>query len=175
MGNFIHRTLTFINAHFNGEIPQPELTVEDKVALKATREKVQTAAQEFEKYRLQSAASTLISMGRVGNQYLNEKEPWKLVKTEKEKAAAILYVSAQIVKAITVVSAPFIPATAEQLWQTLNLVGSVHASSWEDALKPLEAGHKIAKAKPLFKKIDVDEKELDEMLAEVREEMTKHA
>jgi len=175
-GNFIHRTLTFINAQFNGEIPQPQkLTAEDEAVLHAIREKVGTIAQEFEEAKLQSAANTLISIGRVGNQYLNEKEPWKLVKTDKEKAAAILYVAAQIVKAIAVVSVPFIPTTAEQLWQALNLNGSVHKSRWEEALKPLEAGHKIAKVKPLFQKIDADEKKLDEMLAKVREKMTKPA
>ena len=175
-GNFIHRTLTFINAQFNGEITQPQkLTAEDEAVLHAIREKVGTIAQEFEEAKLQSAANTLISIGRVGNQYLNEKEPWKLVKTDKEKAAAILYVAAQIVKAIAVVSVPFIPTTAEQLWQALNLNGSVHKSRWEEALKPLEAGHKIAKVKPLFQKIDADEKKLDEMLAKVREKMTKPA
>ena len=174
-GNFIHRTLTFINAKFNGEIPQPKLTAEDEAVLHAVREKVETAAQEFEDAKLQSAANTLISIGRVGNQYLNEKEPWKLVKTDREKAATVLYVTAQVVKAISVVSAPFMPATAEQLWQTLNLDGSVHASRWKEALKPLEAGHKIAKATPLFHKIDADEKKLDEMRAAVREKMAKPA
>jgi methionyl-tRNA synthetase len=174
-GNFIHRTLTFINSKFNGEIPQPKLTAEDEAVLQAVREKVETAAQEFEDAKLQSAANTLISIGRVGNQYLNEKEPWKLVKTDREKAATVLYVTAQVVKAISVVSAPFMPATAEHLWQTLNLDGSVHEIRWEEALKPLEAGHKIAKAKPLFQKIDADEKKLDEMLAAVREKMAKPA
>ena len=175
LGNFIHRTLTFINAKFNGEIPQLKLTAEDEAVLQAVREKVETAAREFEDAKLQSAANTLISIARVGNQYLNEKEPWKLVKTDREKAATILNVTAQVVKAIAVVSAPFMPATAEQLWQTLNLGGSVNASRWEAALKPLEAGHKIAKAKTLFQKIDADEKKLDEMLAAVREKMAKPA
>ena len=169
LGNFIHRTLTFINAKFNGEIPKPKLTSEDEAVLQAVREKVETAAREFEDAKLQSAANTLISIGRVGNQYLNEKEPWKLVKTDREKAATVLYVTAQVVKAATVVSEPFMPTTAEQLWQTLNLDGSVHASRWEDAVKPLETGHKIAKPKPLFHKIDADEKKLDEMLAKVRQ------
>jgi methionyl-tRNA synthetase len=109
----------------------------------------------------------------VGNQYLNEKEPWNLIKIDKAKAATIFYVAAQVVKAVTVVSAPFIPTTAEQLWQTLNLQGSVHESRWEEALKPLATGHKIAKAKPLFRKIDADQKKLDEMLAQVREKMAK--
>jgi methionyl-tRNA synthetase len=169
-GNFIHRTLTFINARFNGEVPQPQkLTTEDEAILQAVREKVEEAAKEFEEAKLQSAANTLISISRIGNQYLNEKEPWNLMKTDREKAATILYVSAQIVKAIAVVSEPFMPATAEQLWQTLNLDESVNMSRWEEALKPLEAGHKIAKAKPLFKKIDADENKLDEMLRAVRQ------
>jgi methionyl-tRNA synthetase len=107
----------------------------------------------------------------VGNQYLNEREPWNLLKTDREKAATILYVAAQIVKALAVISAPFIPGTAEQLWQTLNLPKSVQKSKWKEAITPLEAGHKIAKAKPLFRKIDADEKQLDEMLMKVREKM----
>jgi methionyl-tRNA synthetase len=61
------------------------------------------------------------------------------------------------------------------LWQTLNLSGSVHKSRWEEALKPLEAGHRIAKAKPLFRKIDADEKQLDDMLLKVREKMASVA
>jgi methionyl-tRNA synthetase len=79
------------------------------------------------------------------------------------------------VKAIAVISAPFIPGTAEQLWQILNLSGSVQKSTWQEALKPLEAEHKIAKAKPLFRKIDADEKQLDEMLMKVREKMANAA
>jgi methionyl-tRNA synthetase len=168
-GNFIHRTLTFITARFNGEVPSATLTAEDEAVLQAVREKVEAASADFEEAKLQSAANTLISITRVGNQYLNEKEPWNLLKTDKAKAATILYVSAQIVKAAAVASAPFMPATAEKLWQTLNLGGSVQASKWEDALKPLEAGHKIAKAKPLFRKVDADEAKLDAMLAAVRE------
>ncbi|MCW4047480.1 MAG: methionine--tRNA ligase [Candidatus Bathyarchaeota archaeon] len=175
-GNFIHRTLTFINSQFSGEIPKPtKLTAEDESILQAVREKVESAAQDLEAAKLQSAANTLVSISRVGNQYLNDKEPWNLVKTDKEKAATVLYVSAQIVKAIAVVSAPFIPGTAEQLWQTLQLAGSVHKSRWEEALKPLEAGHKISKPKPLFRKIDADEKQLDEKLAHIREKTAKNA
>ena len=173
-GNFIHRTLTFIDAKFNGEIPKPEkLEAEDEMVLQTVREKAEAMAEELEEAKLQAAANTLISLSRVGNQYLNEKEPWNLLKTNKAKAATILYVAAQIVKAVAVTSAPFIPGSAEQLWQTLNLPGSVHKSRWPEALTPLEVGHKIGKAKPLFKKVDADEKKLDEMLAEVRERMAK--
>ena len=58
---------------------------------------------------------------------------------------------------------------AQQLWQTLNLSGTVQESNWNDALKPIEAGHKIAKSTPLFHKIDSDEAKLEESLAQLRE------
>jgi methionyl-tRNA synthetase len=168
-GNFIHRTLSFINSKFDGEIPKPtKLDKDDEAILQTIKEKVEQAAKEIEDSWLQSAANTLIGISRIGNQYLNTKEPWNLMKTDKEKAGTIFYVAAQVVKAITVVSDPFIPQTAQQLWQTLNLSGSAHESSWDEALKPIEAGHKIAKPQPLFHKIDADEMKLEETLAQIR-------
>lgn len=169
-GNFIHRTLAFMNAQFNGEVPQPEaLDEDDKQILETLGEKVETVAKEIEDCGLQSAANTMISISRMGNQYLNEKEPWNLIKKDREKAASIIYVAAQIVKALAIVSAPFIPFAAEELWKTLNLPGSVHEQKWHEALKPLPVNHKIAKAKPLFQKIEANGQELDEMLEKVRE------
>jgi methionyl-tRNA synthetase len=168
-GNFIHRTLSFIDSKFNGKIPQPsKLGTDDEAILHSIKEKVETIAKEIEESKLQSAANTLITLSRVGNQYLNEKEPWNLMKTDREKAATIFYVAAQAVKAIAVVSAPFIPASAQQLWQNLDLPGSVIKSRWSEALNPVEAGHKIIKPQPLFHKIETDEAKLDEQLANVR-------
>jgi methionyl-tRNA synthetase len=85
----------------------------------------------------------------------------------------VIYVAAQLVKALAITSAPIIPFTAEELWKILNLSGSVHNQRWDEALKPLPAGHKIAEAKPLFRKIEADEKKLDEMLEKVRKAMAK--
>jgi methionyl-tRNA synthetase len=168
-GNFIHRTLSFINSKFDGQIPAPtKLDKDDEAILQAVKEKVEQAAKEIEDSWLQSATNTLIGISRIGNQYLNDKEPWNLMKTDKEKAGTIFYVATQVVKAVAVVSEPFMPQTAQQLWQTLNLPGSVQASSWSEALKPIEAGHKIAKPQPLFHKIDADETKLEEMLAQIR-------
>jgi methionyl-tRNA synthetase len=173
-GNFIHRTLSFINTKFDGKIPEPKrLEADDKAILNVIKEKVETIAKELEDSKLQSAANTLIGISRVGNQYLNTKEPWNLMKTDKEKAATVFYVAAQAVKAITVTSAPFIPQTAELLWKTLNLQGSVHTCNWKEALIPLVAGHKIGKPEPLFQKIDADETKLDEILEKIREKYAK--
>jgi methionyl-tRNA synthetase len=65
------------------------------------------------------------------------------------------------------------PATAEKIWQVLGLPGSVAKARWDEAVAPLEAGHKIGKPEPLFKKIDVDETKLEEMLQKIREENAK--
>ena len=144
---------------------------DNEAILQALKEKVMQAAKEIEDSWLQSAANTLISISRLGNQYLNTKEPWNLMKTDKEKAGTIFFVAAQVVKAVAVVSEPFMPQTAEQLWQTLQLPGTVEKSRWSDALVPLNAGHKIAKPTPLFHKIDADESKLDEQLAQIRAKM----
>jgi methionyl-tRNA synthetase len=173
-GNFVHRTLTFINTQFNGQIPEPKaLDAEAQQILTALREKVATIAQEIESCKLQSATNNVISLSRTGNQYLNEKEPWNLIKKDRDQAADILYIAAQIVKALAIVSAPFIPFAAEEIWKTLNLSGSVHEQKWDEASEPLQANHKIAKPKPLFKKIDANEQELDEMLAKARGKLAK--
>ena len=166
-GNFIHRTLSFITSKFEGTIPTPtKLEADDQAILCTVKEKVEQVAREIEAGLLQSAIATLISISRIGNQYLNTKEPWNLMKTDKEKAATIFYVAAQVVKAVTVVSAVFMPQTAQQLWQTLQLPGTV--CKWNDATTPIEAGHKITKPNPLFHKIETDETKLDEQLAEIR-------
>jgi methionyl-tRNA synthetase len=175
-GNFIHRTLIFISTQFNGEIPKAEALDEDaKQALKTLKEKVETVAEEIEACRLQAAVNTLMSISRAGNQYLNEKEPWNLIKKDKAKAANILNVAAQFVKALAIVSAPFIPFSAEEMWKTLNLPGNVHEQKWREALKPLASNHKIARAKPLFSKIEADEEELADRLEKVRKVLEKAA
>ncbi|MGC8998687.1 MAG: methionine--tRNA ligase [Candidatus Bathyarchaeia archaeon] len=173
-GNFIHRTLSFINRQFNSQIPKPsQLDMDDNKVLEALKGKVGEIAADFEACRLQSAANGVIGISRLGNQYLNDKEPWNLIKRDRTQAATVLYVAAQLVKALAITSAPIIPFTAEELWTTLNLPGSIHQQRWDEALKPLPAGHKIAEAKPLFHKVKADEKKLDEMLEKVRKTMTK--
>jgi methionyl-tRNA synthetase len=175
-GNFVHRTLTFINTQFSGKIPKLELPDDDaQHILNTLKDKVDSEATEIENCRLQSAANTLIGISRIGNQYLNEKEPWKLIKENRSKAANILNVAAQIVKALAIVSAPFIPFAAEEIWKTLNLPGTVHEQEWDEALKPLPSEHKIAEPKPLFKKIDVNEEELGKKLEKIRASLTRAA
>jgi methionyl-tRNA synthetase len=173
-GNFIHRTLTFINSKFDGMVPETDAGDPDIVEiLKTLEEKVKAVAGELDECRLQSATNMVIGISRVGNQYLNEKEPWKIIKKDQEKAANIFSVATRYVKALAIVSAPFMPSAAEEIWKTLNLPGSMHGQSWGEALKPLPPNHKIRKATPLFKKIESSSRELQDRLESIRQRLGK--
>lgn len=168
-GNFIHRTLKFINSKFDSKIPTPtNLSKEDKLILDTIKEKVEKMSLDFENSKLQSTTNSLISLSRTGNQYLNENEPWNLIKTDKGKAGNIFYIAVQIVKAIAIVSMPFMPNISKQICQILNISNDKKSLHWDDALKPLSAGHQINKSEPLFKKIDSNEEELENKLMTIR-------
>jgi methionyl-tRNA synthetase len=173
LGNFIHRTLTFVTNQFSGRVPEPaKLDAKSQQTLNSIKAKVEIMAAEIEDSKLQSAANTLISLARLGNQYLNENEPWNLVKEDKEKAGTVMYVAMQIVKALVVVSAPIVPFAAEETWKTLNLAGQVDRQKWKEALTPIPPGHLILKAIPLFRKIEEDENELNERLEKIRQQLS---
>jgi methionyl-tRNA synthetase len=171
IGNFVHRTLMFVVNQFNSQVPAPnQLTAEDEATLASAKEKVAELLENLETSHLQSAANMLVSLSRTGNQYLNEKEPWNLIKKDRDKAATVLYVALQTVKAIAIAAAPFMPNAAEQIWTTLNLPGSVHKTAWNEAYKPLPTGHRITKPKPLFNKVEDDENKLQATLETIRQQ-----
>jgi len=174
LGNFIHRTLTFINRQFNSTIPQPSnLSEKDKAILKEANLIVNKTAERLEVFKLQEALRIAISLSHLGNRYLNEKEPWNSIKTDRQDAAITLYVAAKIVKQLAIIMEPFIPFTVEKLWVLLNLDGSVHEQTWGETEREFPRDHKINKAKPLFNKIDESEEELQEKLETARAKLKK--
>ncbi len=169
LGNFIHRTLTFINQHFNMMVPKPnKLDEHEKNTLKSTRKRVDQIAQNLEHFKLQGALRQVIGLSHLGNRFLNEKEPWKTIKTSPQSAANTIYVAVQIVKNLAITIEPFIPFTAEKLRKLLNLPENVHEQTWNKTKKDLPPGQKINKAKPLFSKIRATEEELEVMLEKAR-------
>ncbi|MEM2914624.1 MAG: methionine--tRNA ligase subunit beta, partial [Candidatus Bathyarchaeia archaeon] len=166
LGNFIHRTLKFINNFFNGEIPEPGAIDEfDKETLHLIEIQIEKTKKALEKFQLQGAIREVMELSRVGNKYLNEKKPWEAIKTKPQIAANTLYVSAQIVRALSILLEPFIPSAAEKIRNVLNFSKE---AMWEDASKPLPAGHKIKEAEPLFSKIETSEEGLQNMLENIR-------
>jgi methionyl-tRNA synthetase len=167
LGNFIHRTLTFINQHFASAVPRAEsLDAYDKRVLKTVERRVEKAAQSLEDCKLQAALRNILDISRIGNKYFNDKKPWSLVKTDGQKAANTLYVAAQIVKTLAVTLQPFIPFTAERLSDFLNLPENLQ--SWKGATRLLPEGHKIRGSKPLFSKIEVSGEELQDKLEKTK-------
>jgi len=169
LGNFIHRTLTFLNRYFNGKVPKPDrLERYDKDTLRSVSEKIVKIARNIEEFRLQAALRTVLSLGQLGNIYLNKREPWSTIKTDSRTAANTLYVASQIIRSLAITLEPFVPFTAEALWKILNLPGSVHEKTWDKATRELPPGHKINEAEPLFHKIEATEKELQAALEKMR-------
>ncbi|MEM2960456.1 MAG: methionine--tRNA ligase [Candidatus Bathyarchaeia archaeon] len=166
LGNFVHRALKFINTYFNSEVPKPtNLDELDERTLNTVREKIKSVDEALFNFQLQLALREAVEISRIGNRYFNEKKPWETVKTNLDITANTLYISAQIVKALSIALEPFTPITAQKIRRLLNLPEKV---SWDEAYKPLPAGHKIREAEPLFSKINSSEEELQNMLDKIR-------
>jgi methionyl-tRNA synthetase len=172
LGNFIHRTLTFINQYFESTIPEAdELDAHDRRVLKSVERNVAKAAQNLEDCRLQAALKNVLEISRIGNKYLNDKQPWVLVKSDRQEAAKTLYVAVQVVKTLAVALEPFIPFTAQRLSTLLNL-SEGDFRRWKEATKLLRSGHKINKATPLFSKIESSGEELQDKLAKTQKNVS---
>ncbi len=152
LGNFVHRTLTFVNTHFESKIPElRELDSQDQAVKSKVESSAKRVAALLDNFQLKGALSEIIELARVGNQYLSEREPWHLVKKDLAKTATTLNLATQLVRSIGILISPFLPETAESIRKQLSLDSEV---GWWDAGKlGLKAGHPIAKATPLFHKI----------------------
>ena len=171
LGNFVLRALRFVNSYYDGKIPEPnDLSDLDKQALQSVETTFEKADKALKAFELQAAVREVVDLSREGNRYLNEKEPWKTVKTDPQSTANTLYVASQIVKGLSVLLDPFIPFTAEKLRTFLALPREVQ---WKEAIQPLLPGHKIKEAEPPFYKIKVSERGLEDMLEKVRSRSQK--
>ena len=120
-------------------------------------------ASSIEKYRFREAQGELMNLARLGNKYLADEEPWKLIKTDEERVKTVMYVALQIASALATLSEPFLPFSSAKLQKMLNFTDAENKlsgeeySQWDkiatrDSLLP--AGHQIWKAELLFSKIE---------------------
>jgi len=150
LGNFVNRTLTFIKNKNDGVVPEPAaFDKADEEFKKELEGFPKLVGEDLEKFQLKHALSRLLACATAGNQYFQKKEPWK------KDPATTLYLSANLCRSLAILMYPFLPFSAEKIWEILNLSGSVSEQSWESAgelgVKP---GQKIGEVKPLYKKID---------------------
>ena len=154
-GNFINRVAVLTQKYYEGAVPAAGAFNDiDTETLRQITELTEKIEQSLERYRFREAQQELMNMARLGNKYLADEEPWKLIKTDPERVKTVMYVALQIATALAVASEPFLPFTSEKLKRMLQL----GAITWENlktnATELLKAGHRIGTAELLFEKIE---------------------
>lgn len=151
-GNFVNRAVVLTHKYFEGRLPKaaPEgidMEVIDEMAAYPAK-----ISESIEKYRFREALSHLMDLARLGNKYLADTEPWKLIKTDEKRTATILYVSLQIAANLSILCKPFLPRTSEKIARMLNM----DDENWSNAGKSdiLLSGQNIESPTLLFEKID---------------------
>jgi methionyl-tRNA synthetase len=168
-GNFINRVVVLTNKYYDGIVPQPSTFSEvDEQTLKELKAYPAVISSSIERYRFREALGELMNVARLGNKYLADEEPWKMVKTDPERVQTQMYVALQIASALRVLCEPFLPFTAGKLDVILNQ--AQHGKSWSDVSEQSElikAGHKIGAAEILFSQIEDEQiqKQIDKLEA----------
>ena len=175
-GNFINRVVVLTNKYYEGKVPEAgnfsEIDLETLASLKQFPE---TISNSIERYRFREAGQELMNLARLGNKYLADEEPWKVIKQDEDRVKTIMFVALQIATALAVLSEPFLPFTSDKLKNMLNVTPSaVEGLRWKDISTTdilLPGGHTINKAELLFRK--VEDQEIEAQLAKL--EATKKA
>ena len=181
-GNFINRVVVLTNKYYNGIVPSPnEFSEVDEQTLAELKACPAVISSSVERYRFREAQGELMNVARLGNKYLADEEPWKMVKTNPERVQTQMYVALQIAAALRVLCEPFLPFTACKLSGILKTNLNL---SWKDVAETsdlIPSGHQIGEAEILFAQIEDAEiqKQIDKLeatkKANVEEIASSHA
>jgi len=153
-GNFINRVLVLTQKYYNGKVPKPQnLNGEEEATLAQLANFPDKIGQAIEHYKFREACQEMMQLARLGNKFLADAEPWKLIKENPERVENIMYVALQIATALAVLSEPILPFTAKKLQGLLQIEGHF---SWASITqkKQLPAGHQLRQPTLLFEKIE---------------------
>ena len=154
-GNFINRVAVLTQKYYEGEVPAAgALNATDNETLQQLSELTQKIEQSLERYRFREAQQELMNIARLGNKYLADEEPWKLIKTDAERVKTVMYVALQVATALAITSEPFLPFTSEKLKNILQLGTTAWEQVKQNPTALLPTGHKIGVATLLFEKIE---------------------
>ncbi|MFD2602464.1 methionine--tRNA ligase [Flavobacterium suzhouense] len=168
-GNFINRVVVLTNKYYEGVVPAPNAYSDvDEATLTEMRAYPAVIASSIERYRFREALTELMNLARLGNKYLADEEPWKVIKEDPTRVQTQMYVALQIAAALSVLSEPFLPFTAAKLKNMLAI--SEGSLNWNDiSVKSdlLVAGNTIGQAELLFAKIEDEtiQKQIDRLEA----------
>ncbi len=157
-GNFINRAVVLTHKYYNGVIPEMgPLTPTDKKVIEELKNYPKAIGDSIEKYRFREASQTLLNLARLGNKYLADEEPWKVVKNDPDRVKTIMYIALQISAALSALCEPFLPHSAEKLKSILNMNQPLTWDEIEKKSELIPAGHQIGKQALLFEKIEDEE------------------
>ncbi|WP_420552218.1 methionine--tRNA ligase [Tenacibaculum aiptasiae] len=173
-GNFINRVVVLTNKYYNGIVPTPnDFSEVDEDTLTALKEFPNIIAKSIERYRFREASQELMNLARLGNKYLADEEPWKLIKTNEERVKTIMHVALQIATALSVLSEPFVPFTSKKLKSILKTDENLQWNEVSEKEVLLPEGHQIQEGKPELLFAKIEDKTIEEQLAKL--EATKKA
>lgn len=155
-GNFVNRVLVLSHKYFDGKVMMGSAFTEtDLQVMVELKEYPSKIAASIEQYRFREALSEFMSLARMGNKYLADEEPWKLIKTDEERVKTILNIGLQIASNLAILAQPFLPFSAQKLFDMLNM----DVQDWDKAgtLDLLPLGHQLNEASLLFEKIEDSE------------------
>jgi len=163
VGNFVHRTLSFIQTNFDGKVPEFDPLFESAsiATINSYRKRV---AKSLEDYRLKEGIENVVDLAREGNRYLNDREPWRKIKTDKHAAAQALGTAVQFLAAIGDLVYPFLPETSKKIRASIDRRGIPDWS--QTTLGFVKPGTRIRSLAPLFHK--VSSKDLRDKLHKIR-------
>ena len=157
LGNFVNRSVVLTHKYFNGNVPEIiQLNDYDKDVLSQIPKITAAVEKSIENFRLREALKEAMNLARLGNKYLADTEPWKIIKTNEERVKTILNISLQISANLSILIEPFLPFTAKKLCDLLN----IEQLKWDAfSNELLKAGHEINKPVLLFEKIQDEDVE----------------
>ena len=151
LGNFIHRTLSFIKNNFDGKVPDPRLQSRDKEILSLGKAFAVDVKDLILDIHFRDALRKVLEFSDKGNKYFQESEPWKTIKDDREKAETTLYVCANLCYDLAVLISPFLPKSAEKIFEQLAVK---HGGIEDVGNNKIEGGSKIGVIAPIFPKLD---------------------
>ncbi len=152
--NLVHRVMTLTRRNFDDRVPEPpaELAPESTVLLAAVDEAFGTIGEEIEAVHLRAALAAAMNIAQQTNRYLDEREPWAAVKTDRDSAADTLYTAVNVVSGLATLLQPFLPFTSPQAWAFAGNEGEIEAAGWQRS--GIAAGTPLPEPAPLVKKLD---------------------
>ncbi|MBC7412596.1 MAG: methionine--tRNA ligase [Bacteroidia bacterium] len=158
-GNFVNRTVVLTEKYFDSKVPEAtDYTKEDLIVLQSIEAIVTRIEQAIEGYRMREAMAEALNLARLGNKYLADNEPWKLIKTDEKRVKTIMNISLQLCASLSIAWEPFLPFSTLKLKKMLGFDGT----AWHLAKQTnnLATGHIITNTGLLFNKIEDTQIEL---------------